>query len=255
MPTPTTIDKWKWSDAISRREWDEKYQYFNFIYPPVTSNKVGGASSGTAGDENLMISPEGQLEYHIIGTQSILAPVVTTISAGVSALNIAMDQTNTDGVEVCAGIINSNRNAFKTSTDAAFFFRVRYAIGTVAGTDDCAIGFRKVEAYQAAIDNYGDMAALNTIAGDIKIETILAGAGTVTTDTTDDWADAAVHELKVSVSSAGVCTYLIDGVAPTTTAAFTFAAGTWVVPFFYLLNNATLTATLYVYEWECGYQS
>ena len=50
---------------------------------------------------------------------------------------------------------------------------MKFAIADVSDTDDCAFGFRKVEAYQANIDDYDEMAALNVISGDIKIETIL----------------------------------------------------------------------------------
>lgn len=256
MPTPTVIKQYQYSDAINRRFWDEKYQYFNWPdYEPVTAKKAGGAAGGTAGDENLMITPQGQLEYHILGTQTILAPSLVSVSEGVSALNISMDQTDNDGVEICAGIMNSNRCAFKVADDAAFFFRVRFSIADVSGTDDCAIGFRKVEAYQADIDDYADMAVLNVISGDINIETIKGGASTVTTDTTDNWADAATHELKVLVDADGAVTYQIDGVAPTTTAAYSFTADLFVVPFFYFLHDSDVAGEVNVLEWECGYQS
>lgn len=256
MPTPTVIKQYQYSDAINRRFWDEKYQYFNWPdYEPVTAKKAGGAAGGTAGDENLMITPQGQLEYHILGAQTITAPSLVSISEGVSALNINMDQTDDDGVEVCAGIMNSNRCAFKVADDAAFFFRVRFKVADVSGTDDCAIGFRKVEAYQANLDDYADMAVLNVISGNINIETIKGGAATVTTDTTDNWADNETHELKVLVDSAGAVTYQIDEAAPTVTAAYSFTDDLFVVPFFYLLNDADVAGEVDVLEWECGYQS
>jgi len=253
MPTPTVINNFRFSDAISRNVWDENYQYENWKNVPITAAKVGGATSGSAA--NVLYTPNLMLEYVPLGTQTILAPVVVTVSEGVSGLDIGMDQTANDGVEICAGILNSNPLSFKIGEDAAFFFRVRFSIADVSGTDDCAVGFRKVEAYQANIDDYADMAVLNVISGDIKIETIVGGAATVTTDTTDNWADTETHQLEVFVSNAGVVTYTIDNAAPTVTAAYTFTDALYVVPFMYFLNDADLAGAVVLLEWECGFQS
>lgn len=253
MPTPTVINQYRFSDAISRNVWDDNYQYENWKNIPITAAKAGGATSGTA--TNVLYTPNLTLEYQPLGTQTILAPVVVSVSEGVSALNIGMDQTDDDGVEICAGIINSNPMAFKIGDVAAFFIRVRFSIADVSGTDDCAIGFRKVEAYQANIDDYADMAVLNVISGDIKIETIQGGAATVTTDTTDNWADGETHQLAVFVSNSGVVTYTIDNEAPTVTAAYTFTDALYVVPFIFFLNTADLAGQVNILEYECGFQS
>lgn len=236
------------SKTIQQYDYDRKHTVERFYDNPVTAKIGGGAATGTAGDENVLHTAENAFEYHIMGTQTILAPRKTAVG-----LDIAMDQTDNDGVELTQGILARSKHAFVVGTDPAFFFRVKFKIGDVSGTDDCAIGFRKAEDYQAAIDNYDEMACLNVISGDIKIETILANAATTTTDTTDNWADLETKELKVMVSAAGVVTYEIDGVAPTATAAFTFANGEVVVPFFYFLNASDLVDTLEITEWECGY--
>lgn len=253
MPTPTVINQFRYSDAISRNVWDENYQYENWKTVPITAAKAGGATSGTA--VNVLYTKNLSLEYAPKGTQTILAPVVVSVSEGVSALNIAMDQTDDDGVELCPGILNSNPMAFKIGEDAAFFVRVRFSIGDVSGTDDCAVGFRGVQAYEANLDDYENMAVLNVISGNINIETVLADASTVTTDTTDNWADGETHELKVLVSNAGVVTYQIDNAAPTVTAAYTFTDALYVVPFMFFLNATDLVDTLNILEWECGFQS
>lgn len=253
MPTPTVIKQFQYSDAISRNVWDDNYQYENWKAIPITAAKAGGASSGTA--TNVLYTPNLYLEYQPKGTQTILAPVVVSISEGVSALDIGMDQTDDDGVELCAGIINSNSMAFKIGDVAAFFVRVRFSIADVSGTDDCAVGFRKVEAYQANIDDYADMAVLNVISGNITIETIVGGAATVSTDTTQNWADTETHQLAVFVSNTGVVTYQIDNAAPTVTAAYTFTDALYVVSFMFFLNAADLAGQVAILEWECGFQS
>lgn len=253
MPTPTVINDFRFNDAISRNFWDQNYQYENWRQSPITAAKAGGATSGTA--TNVLYTPNLALEYEPLSTQTTLAPSIVTVSEGVSGLDIGMTQTDDVGIELCPGIINSNHMAFKIGESAAFFFRVRFSIADVSGTDDCAIGFRKVEAYQANIDDYADMAVLNVISGDIKIETILSGAATVTTDTTDNWTDGQTHQLEVFVSNTGVVTYTIDNAAPTVTAAYTFTDNLYVVPFFYFLNSSDLAGAVVILEWECGFQS
>lgn len=254
MPTPTVVNQWRWSDAISRNVWDQNYQYENWKNIPITAAKAGGATSATA--TNILYTRNLCLEYQPLGAgQTILAPVVVSVSEGVSALNIGLDQTDDEGVELCAGIINSNPMAFKIGDSRAFFIRVRFSIADVSGTDDCAIGFRKVQAYEAAIDDYDDMAVLNVISGDIKIETIVGDAATVVTDTTQNWADGETHQLEVNVSSAGVVTYKIDNADPTVTAAYTFTDALYVVPFIYFLNASDLAGAVNILEYECGFQS
>lgn len=247
--TPQNVNDYQYFDAINRRYWDRKYIRETFEHNPVSAAIGGGAAGGTAGDENVLILPTTAFEYHILGTQTITAP-----SLAATGLNIGMDQTDNDGVELGHGITARNPVSFVIGTDAAFFFRVRFSIADVSGTDDCAIGFRKAEAYQANIDDYADMAVLNVISGNINIETIKGSAATTTTDTTDNWADGETHELKVLVSSTGVVTYTIDNAAPTTTAAYTFTDALTVVPFFYFLHATDLAGAVVIEDWECGFQ-
>jgi hypothetical protein len=236
---------------------NDKYMRLNFDSHPVFKGKVladgttlaHGAPTGGTGDENLMMFPDGILEWHVLGTQTILAPAPSA-----TGLNIGMDQTANDGIEVCPGILASNKLAFVVGTDPAFFARMKFTIADVSGTDDCAFGFRKAEAYQAAIDNYDEMAVLNVISGNITIETILNNTATVSTDTTNNWADGETHVLEVRVSAAGVVTYKIDGLSPIVTAAFTFDTDEVVVPFFYYLHDTTSPGAITLREFECGLQ-
>lgn len=227
-----------------------QYVYEDFRQNPIAcADAGGGAPTGTAGDINYMSFGFNVFEYHVKGTQTILVGVLTA-----EGFNVGMDQTNNDGVELTTGILARSETTFTVGTSGAFFFRLKFKIEDVSGSDDCAMGFRKAEAYQANIDDYDEMAALNVIAGAIKIETILNNAATTTTDTTDTWADNATKTLKVKVSGAGVVTYEIDGVAPTVTAAFTFDNAEVVVPFFYFLHDSDLAGEVELIEWECGLQ-
>ncbi len=252
MPVnPGKINQYQYAQSINRRIWDNKYIFENFTSNGAVSKVGGGASGGTAGNVNALVLPTTSFEYAILGTQTITAPVIS-----VNGLDMgSMDQTANDGLELNHGVLTTQIPAFIIGTDAAFFLRARFSIADVSGTDDCAVGFRKCEANQANIDDYADMAVLNVISGDIKIETIVGGAATTTTDTTDNWADTATHELVIKVDADGVVTYTIDGVAPTVTAAFTFTDGLTVMPFFYFLQDTDIAGAVPLMQWECGYQT
>jgi hypothetical protein len=233
------------------------FMELNFDSWPAFSGKVladgstfaHAAPTGATGDENLMVFPEGTLEWHVLGTQTILAPHMVA-----TGLQVDQDATNNDGIEISGGVLAKNKTTFVVGTDPAFYAKLSFSIADVSGTDDCAFGFKKVEAYQANIDDYADMVVLNVISGDIKIETIVGGAATVTTDTTSNWADAASHTLEVYVSAAGVVTYKIDGITPATVAAYTFTTALRVVPFFYFLNDTDLAGDVIFTHLECGPQ-
>ncbi len=217
---------------------------------PVVEND-GTVASGATGAVNLIALGRNVMEYHVKGAGQTL--IVPTIAAG--GLLVSHDLTDDEGAEYTFGITSRSRLAFTVGTSAAFFLKVRLTIADVSGTDDCAVGFRKAEAYQAAIDNYDEMAAMNVISGDITLETILNNAATTSTDTTDNWTDGQTKTLEIYVSAAGVVTYKIDGVAPTTVAAFTFDNAEVVVPFFYFLHAAAAPGAIHLLSWECGYQT
>ena len=229
---------------------NHNYFYEDFVGLPTAQLSTGAAAAGATGDENYLSYGPNVFLYHMMGTQTIIIPYVTA-----DGLNISLDQTENDGAEFTNGIaLAAAKRVITVGTDPAVFFRVKFSIANVSGTDDCAVGWRKSEAFQANIDDYGDMAALNVISGNITMETIAGGAGTTSTDTTDDWDDGETHTLEVRVTQAGVVTYLIDGASPTVAAAFSFTAADVIVPFFYFLHaSAPVAGAITLMEWEWGY--
>ena len=230
---------------------DYIHEYFNRA--PITVNKAGIVASGTNGAENVMQLENCALEYHMIntgGTSTIISP--QQVATG---LDVSMDADTSYGAEISTGILASNKCTFTVGTSAAFFAKLRFAITDVTDAGECAFGFRKMEAYNAAIDDYDEMACINIQAGVVNTETILNGGGTVTTDTTlTDWGDTETHELAVFVSAAGVVTYQYDGGEPTTVVAYTFDDTEVVIPFFHFLHAADSTAGIILKELEIGLQ-
>lgn len=223
--------------------WD-----FTKLPDPIAAAPLGaGAATGTAGDVNLLMWPlTGTLEYIIKGTQTILGPAMVAGGLDIGSL----DQTANDGIEL---VTSGNAGTFTVGTDAAFYMEVELTIADVSGTDDCFVGFRKVEDGEANLDDYDELAGLNVISGAINIETILNGDDTTTTDTTDTWADGEKKKLRIEVSAAGVVTYKIDDAPPTTTAAFTFDNGEVVRPCIFFLQDTDIAGSCPIGYLEVGH--
>ena len=222
----------------------------DFVGQPVVTQEDGTTASGTDTEINVMMVDGGHImEFINIATATIIVPNSTA-----TGLDIARDQTENDAIELGFGILAGGPGCFTVGTDPAFFLRLKFSSADVTGHDECFVGFRKAEAYQTTLDALDEMAGLNNISGDINIETIINGATNVTTDTTDNWADGETHTFQINVSAAGVVTYLIDGVAPTVTAAFTFDDAEDVVPMIFLRHDADLADTLILEELEIGFQ-
>lgn len=216
---------------------------------------TGLAATGATGDTDLLRTGSNVFEYHIKGAgQTIICPTLTA-----TGIDIALDETNTEGIEITSGIATLQPPyAFTVGTSGAFQFCATLTLDDASGASNLLVGFRKAEAYQADEASYADYALIGTVGTSnpnlIKIETEAAGGGTTTTDTTNTWADAASKALCVKVSSAGVVTYTINGAAPTATAAFSFTAADVVIPTIYFLHGADVANTVTLQSWDSGLQ-
>ncbi len=232
------------------RHADNNYVREFFDANPVCAKKAGGATGGTAEDENIMKLNSSQWEYHIIGTQTITAP-----SLGTYGLNAVLDDNENDGVEFCLGIKSFNKGVFVVGTSPAFFTKMRFSIDDVSGVDVCLFGFRSVEAFDVDVTAYSDYVALDADTGTINIHTNQDDGSASETDTTETWGNGEIHEFGVYVSAAGVVTYTIDGVPPSTTAAYTCTDAVVLVPFFHTICAANPEAAdISLIEFECGLQ-
>ena len=222
----------------------------------------GSAFSGTAGETSQWTFRCGNtLSVVPIGTQTLIAPVLNT-----AGLDISGDQTNDDGWEfrgcshLASGTLNKDR--FTIGTSPAFYAKCKFSIADVSGVDDLRFGFaQKNEAFTATTDNYTDAAWMSVISGNIKTQTIIANASTVTTnltsgggDSAGNWADEGQHTFRINVSSEGVVTYEIDGATPAGVVAYTFASGLKVTPMWFHINDSDVGGAIVWNEFEFGLQ-
>jgi len=221
-------------------------QVYRFGTPPLIldyEHATVQLIDGTAGDQTIHSYADGlQITFFPIVGQAIDKPAAAT-----TGMDYAYDQTDNDGFQiVMSDSVTKGREGIDRFTvgKQAFTAELEFSIADVSGTDDCAFGFAKVDVHRAAIDDCDEMAVLNVISGDITIETVLNNGTTTSTDTTDNWANTEIHSLKVLVSKAGAVTYKIDGVAPSTTATFSFDAGEVVTPMMYVLQASDLAGSM-----------
>lgn len=221
-------------------------------------NADGTVYTGAAGEECSFHSGKAVYEFHQAAVAS--AAVVTPFRSadGLELKPVAA----ADAIEVGNGISSSSRAAytvgsFAAGADKKIFFEAVIKIDDISDVSELAMGWRKAEAYQAAVDDYDEMASWNIGAdadGQVEIHTILNGGATSETDTTlADWADAGEHTLRIEVDNTGLCKFLYDGAAPTVdVTGFSFDSGEVLVPFVFL-DTETGDPGVSISSWKVGY--
>jgi len=266
MPTPTVINKYRFSDVINRRYWDTSYFFDSMSVNPSNTLVGGGAAAGASAEVDVMITNKNSFEYFNIVGNANIGPKLD----GSFGLNLAADAVSTHGVEYDTGITPQNNFTFLINTTAptlplyagetlstpGFFVKAQFKVATIGGVNPLLIGFRKLAARSATL-NYSDFATIGIVgtAGHVETVTNIASAGNITTDTTQLASSAVVFELAVFVDSLGNVTYQLNGSTPIVTVPYQFANGLTVMPFIRVIQSVTTTATASCNYFECGYQS
>ena len=228
---------------------------YHFGAPPLVIDADSTVADGA--DTNIIEHLYGDglhLSLSNTGTQTIIIP-----SASTAGMGYGYDQTNDEGVQWVMSQNTHKGNVDGDSIDrftvgsAAFYAEMTLQATTVAGTDDCAFGLRKVEAFQANVDDYDEMAALNLISGNVKSETIINGGATSTSATLKAVGDATSVKLGIFVAQSGKVTLEIDGAAATDP-SFTFDNGEIVTPFFYQLQASGAQTVIILEKLTVGRQ-
>lgn len=236
----------------SNLEARKNFTKVTFQSQPLAVQSDGSTASGVDTETNVMSVDNGVIfEYYNVGTQTVLVPQIAA-----TGLDIARDLTDNEGTEFSQGITAVGKHAYTIGTDGPFYVKATVNAADVSGVDPLVIGFRKTGAYNSTFTSYSDFASIGIVGENdpaaLKIVTNLNSAGASTTDTTDTVANGVNVILEVIVSAAGVVTYTIDGVAPTTTAAFTFDSTDVVVPFLHFTHATTTPGAVYLIDYECG---
>lgn len=224
----------------------ETYIIEKFKTPPICFDDAWyGNPTGTGGDENRMYIWHNYFEYHMLWTQTIVAP-----TWGANGLDIGLDQTDNDGVEVTNWITARSPMYFDVSSDNVYF-KITATIEDVSGSDDFCVWFRKAEAYQANVDDYDEAAYIAWDGTNLDTEAILNGWATSNADSWLALADATEFTLEVRVINR-VATFYKDGSILWTYVSHTFDANEKIIPFVYVLHSTDVAGYVRLTHRECG---
>jgi hypothetical protein len=221
-------------------------------------NADGTIYTGAAGEELGFHSGRAGYEMHVAAAASpaVIAPHQSADGLEMKpvAAADALEITNgTTALSPQAYVVGS----FNKSDAKEIFFQCTIKIDDISDVTEMSMGWRKAEAYQAAVDDYDELASFNVGQdgdGQIEIHTILNGGTTSETDTTlTDWANGGEHTLEIRVTNGGVCTFFYDGAEPTVTTAFTFDSGEVILPYLFL-DTETGDPGVSISAWKCGYR-
>jgi hypothetical protein len=229
-----------------------------FTNIPTMSASTGGVAAVTINTYNVWAEPQWSAAFEQYNTtvSSAIAPTMSgTAGQGlnIDTINGAASKT----IEITEGNTVNSKNAFVVGTSPAFFVQAGFNINTLANVTDLYVGFRKVQTYQATVPaGYTDYATIgvHSTAGHIQLQTQAASGGNTVTDTTNLATAGTNFTLQVNVSAAGVVTYLINGAAPTVTAAYTLTGALTVVPYIVYSTPAGGHTEVDLVSYQCGFQ-
>lgn len=217
---------------------------------PVVCKNDGTACAGAASETDWMAVDGTNFEYFLVtaGTQTIKTPFIDAYG-----LNIRLDQTDNEGLEMGEGITARSKSAFTIGTDA-FYLKVKLYAEDVNQLDICAIGFRLAAAYNQDMYAHNTYAGINIDNGVVNGIFEMNAADANETDCGETWANGASHTLEVRIDAAKAVTRYLDGTAVSTPLATTWTDTDTVVPFLHLLGDASAASDVCIKRWECGLQ-
>lgn len=169
---PTLGDSIAEPKNLQQDNVDQTYTNENFNGIQFFAAKEGGAVSGATGATNVMITELGNIfEYFILGA----GQTITTFPKTATGIDVTMDATDNEGVEIYQGNEAYAKHAYVIGTASPFYAQAKFSIADVDKYDECMLGFRKVEAGQAAYTSYTDYCAINVDNGTIKIKSAVGG--------------------------------------------------------------------------------
>jgi len=219
--------------------------------------QAGALVTGANGTVNDLLFQDGVAMQNFMiaaGGQTKILPVMEA-----DGLEIALDLAANEGQEMNFNVLASSKHAYTIGTSPAFFVEARFKVADSSGCEPLLVGFRKQEANNAVYTAYADYATIGIVTSQnadlVSLATEVGGGGTTYTNTTDGFGDGETHTLRVNIDASGNATYLIDGIAPSATAAYQFTNGLVVMPFIHLLHAAVAPGKIHLISLETGFSA
>jgi hypothetical protein len=236
---------------------EHRYFYEPFNQTPIIFNADGYSDpSLTNALTHHMFTGYNLLQYSGLDENTgVVVPALTTDGY----LDIGREQTLAHGMELvfASPLATAHPRHYTMGTDEPYF-RVKFKAEDVSGID-LTIGFRKVQAFAAALATYTDIIGLRVLgdsssaAGAITVVSTLNDATDITSTTlAETLADDTAIEFEVRFNGR-VADYRIDGAAPTVTpTAFTADSADVYTPFIYFLNTTDVGGEMKLMAAEGG---
>lgn len=219
---------------------------------PWTSGLFSGfLPTGLTGSQAIVYLGGESCMMNYIGTATTrFGPTGSSIGHG---LTMSLDVASGEGCEYVLAHHTSASEGPHTNvigyTQASFTRCVMSS--AVVATADISFGFRANEAFQAAVDDYQDLAAINIAApGEIDVETIVGGAATANLPTGLALANNDLTEFLVICDTDGKVKFYVNG-DEYGGGGYQFTEGLAVNPFLFVLGNGGVT-TCVIESWEAG---
>ena len=196
-----------------------------------------------------------KFSYSILGTQTIVRPALTTDGG----LDIGMDQTLADGVEINFGGYEEEHQRNITAGTHDAFFRCLLQVEDASGVD-IFFGLRKAEAVQTALATFTDIAGFqftgdsSSAGAPINIVYNLNDATDISTvSTTQSVADVTEIEFEVRIKKDRYVQFFINNAAPTVDhTSLQMDNGDVLLPVIYLLNTTDVGGEVKLLIVEAG---
>ena len=134
--------------ALDTKRFNKFFRENYGVQPIAMKNDGVSAASGTTGATNVLVGPNSQVEYFILGAgQTITCPVWSAANG----LDISLDQADNEGLEINGGVDALSLGSFTVATDRAFYVKATLKSTDASGSDELVVGFRKNQACQATI--------------------------------------------------------------------------------------------------------
>lgn len=178
-----------------------------FDKPIVFQDPLGAAPTGTANTLGWQLSPYGSLNRTNIGTQTIVAPVLSS-----TGLLLDQDDNSGDGSHTSANQQTLGDQSFIVGKSE---YTVCCRVVAADWTDtQFMLGIRIKAVYTADYNNYTDLAGIGGGAADgdsVTTTGILNNAATVSTDTGVNFTDAVSAFLMIKVDINGAVSCYFNG--------------------------------------------
>lgn len=242
--------------SITGRKHSRSVRDMGYVFEPcrrqpvVTGVNPATVPTGLNGTFALVTFRDFVAHLQYVGAATTLGPKLSQTNAlpiG-TRLTMSLDFAASEGVQYAFGGETSAKSGSLIYTagqsNPVFAEVVIQVVGSLANCADFSFGWRGAEAFETAVDDYEDLAAINVQIGAappdgaVFIETIVGGAATATAPTGVGISDLGDDITFKIVIANDVPKFYINGNEYGPSVPYQFTSGLFLQPFMFILTTA-----------------